>query len=119
MSRWHPLSTTVIACAAVLVSACATTTLQGRPVSVFSDPFSVAGMAATDGPTGLRDDAAAPSREVVGTDGSEIDELGIQAVSDVEEFWASAYGDAFGGEFTPVSEVHSWDSEEFDGAFCG
>lgn len=119
MSRWHPLSTTVIACAALLVSACATTTLQGRPVSVFSDPFSVAGMAATDGPTGLRDDAAAPSREVLGTDGSEIDELGAQAVSDVEEFWASAYGDAFGGEFTPVSEVHSWDSEEFDGAFCG
>ena len=62
-------------------------------MSVFDDPFSVAGLPAVDGPTGLRDDAAEPSRDVTGTDGGEIDELAAQSVSDIEEFWESAYGD--------------------------
>ena len=69
---------------------------------MFDDPFSVAGMPATDGPTGLRDDAAGPTRVVLGTDGGEIDELARQAISDIEEFWEGAYGETFDGEFSPV-----------------
>ncbi|BBY31079.1 neutral zinc metallopeptidase [Mycolicibacterium sediminis] len=118
MRRRHLLPIGIVSCAAVLLSAC-TSTLQGTAVSVFSDPFSVAGMPATDGPTGLRDDAPQPTRVAVGTDGSDIDHLGEQAISDIEEFWGSAYGDAFGGAFTPVREVYSWDSNGFDGVFCG
>jgi predicted metalloprotease len=108
----------IAACAAVLVSSCAST-VPGDPVSVFSDPFSVAGMPATDGPTGLRDDAAQPAREVIGTDGSDIDGLGAQSVSDIEEFWSVAYSETFDGDFTPASGIHSWDAEGFDGVFCG
>ncbi|MET4432879.1 MULTISPECIES: neutral zinc metallopeptidase [unclassified Mycolicibacterium] len=118
MGRRHLGSLAVAACAAVLVTSCAST-VSGSAVSVFNDPFSVAGMPATDGPTGLRDDAAEPSRDVVGTDGGDIDELARQSISDIEEFWATAYGETFDGEFTPASELHSWDAEEFDGVFCG
>ena len=89
--------------------------LQGKAVSVFDDPFHVAGMPATDGPTGLRDDAAGPSREVQGTDGGEVDELARQAISDIEEFWEGVYGETFDGQFTPVNALISWDANGFDG----
>ena len=118
MSRRHLMSAVFATCSALLLAAC-TTTLQGKAVSVFDDPFSVAGMPATDGPTGLRDDAAGPSRVVLGTDDSEIDELARQAVSDIEEYWEGAYSDTFDGEFIPVEALISWDANGFDGQFCG
>ena len=103
----------------LILTSCATT-LQGTPVSVFADPFSVAGMPAVNGPTGLRDDAEAPSRDVSNTDGGKIDELAASAVSDIEEFWASRFGETFDGEFTPVDELVSWDSTGSDDVeFCG
>jgi predicted metalloprotease len=109
----------IATCSALLVTACSTT-LQGTAVSVFDDPFHVAGMAATDGPTGLRDDASGPARVVQGTDDGEIDELGRQAVSDIEEYWEDAYGATFDGQFTPVEALISWDANGFDGTpFCG
>jgi predicted metalloprotease len=118
MSRRHLAGVAIAACTVLLVASCSTT-LQGKPVSVFSDPFSVAGMPATDGPTGLRDNAAEPSRVVIGTDNGRIDELGRQAVSDIEEFWQQAFPGTFDGEFAPVKQVISWDSDGLDGEFCG
>ncbi|MCV7283529.1 peptidase [Mycolicibacterium flavescens] len=118
MSR-RTLAAALTAVSAVLVSGC-TTTLAGEPVSVFADPFRVAGMPATDGPTGLRPDAEAPTRVVIGTDGGEDDTLARQAISDIELFWEGAYGDVFGGRFTPVDDVYSWDANGFDSiGFCG
>ncbi len=117
MGRRH-LTGVLIALAAALVTSC-TTTMQGTPVSIFADPFRVAGMPAVNGDTGLRPDATGPSRVVIGTDGGEIDEFGAKAVSDIEEFWKSAYGQTFGGEFTPVEEILSWDSGGENTEFCG
>ncbi|MGV0794466.1 neutral zinc metallopeptidase [Mycolicibacterium sp. XJ1819] len=118
MSRRHLWAATVVG-AALLATSC-TTTLQGRAVSVFDDPFRVAGMPATDGPTGLRSDPAAPTRDVEGTDGSDADELARQAISDVELFWNGAYRDAFDGRFKPVKALISWDANGFDEIeFCG
>lgn len=118
MNRRHLLGAVLAVSSALLLTAC-TTLLHGRPVSVFADPFRVAGMPATDGPTGLRPQAQDPTRTVRGTDGSDIDELARQAISDIEEFWQGGYHDAFNGTFDPVDEVHSWDSNGFDGAgFC-
>ena len=88
-------------------------------MSIFADPFRVAGMPAVNGDTGLRADATGPSRVVIGTDGGEIDEFGAKAVSDIEEFWESAYGETFDGEFTPVEEILSWDSGGENTEFCG
>ena len=118
MSRRHPVRAVIATCSVLLLAACSTT-LQGKAVSVFEDPFSVAGMPATDGPSGLRDGAAAPTRDVLNTDDGEIDELARQAVSDIEEFWAGVYSDTFDGEFAPVEALISWDASGFDGEFCG
>jgi predicted metalloprotease len=119
MSRRHVVGTVIATCAALLVAAC-TTTLQGKAVSVFDDPFHVAGMPATDGPTGLRPDAHGPARDVEGTDNGKIDELAGNAVSDIEEYWGSAYSETFDGQFTPVEALISWDANGFDDStFCG
>jgi predicted metalloprotease len=110
----------ILAMVSALLAAACSTTLQGNPVSVFADPFHVAGMPSTDGPTGLRPDAADPSRDVNGTDGSDIDRLAASSVSDVEEFWETAYAENFDGDFAPAADLISWDSTGYDGAeFCG
>ncbi|GAC1396537.1 MAG: zinc metallopeptidase LpqM [Mycobacterium sp.] len=109
----------IAACSTVFVAGCSTT-LQGKAVSVFDDPFHVAGMSATDGPTGLRPDAHGPIRQVEGTDGGKIDELAANAVSDIEEYWGNAYSDSFNGQFSPVEALISWDANGFDNtSFCG
>jgi predicted metalloprotease len=118
MTRRHLAGAVVATCSALLVTAC-TTTLQGNAVSVFDDPFHVAGMPATDGPTGLRPDAHDPARVVEGTDDGEIDELARNAVSDIEEYWDGVYSQTFDGSFTPVAALISWDANGFDGTFCG
>jgi predicted metalloprotease len=111
------LGATIAVCSLLIATACSTT-LQGKAVSVFDDPFSVAGMPATDGPTGLRPNAEGPSRDVEGTDGGEIDELAANSVSDIEQYWEAAYPETFNDGFTPVKALMSWDSNGFDGTFC-
>ncbi|MDT5081375.1 MAG: hypothetical protein QOJ80_6012 [Mycobacterium sp.] len=106
------------ACAALVGSACSST-VAGKPVSIFADPFKVAGMPAVNGDTGLRPDALAPSRVVLGTDGGEVDVFGASSVSDIEEFWTDAYGQTFHGDFKPVDQVLSWDSNGTNSEFCG
>ncbi len=95
------------------------TAVSGRPVSVYEDPFKVGGLAAVEGPTGLRPNAKPESRTVTDTDGGEVDILAGQSVSDLEEFWKFAFPDVFDGELTPVKELFSWDSDAYDGTFCG
>lgn len=108
-----------VAVCTLLPSAACSSLVGGTAVSVFSDPFSVAGMPATDGSSGLRPDAATPTRKVTNTDGGKIDNLAASAVSDLEEFWSDAYSEVFKGEFQPVRALISWDAEGFDGQFCG
>ena len=117
-SRLRALLTTGALLGASAALAACSTTLAGTAVSVFADPFRVAGLEATDGPTGLRPVADAPTREVEGTDGGEIDEISVQSISDIEAYWASVYNNTFTGEFQPVSALISWDSDEYDGSFC-
>ncbi|KRE30679.1 peptidase [Mycobacterium sp. Soil538] len=111
------LGVTIGVCSLLIVAACSTT-LQGNAVSVFDDPFSVAGMPATDGPTGLRPGAEGPSRDVDGGDGGDIDNLAASAVSDIEQYWEIAYPETFDDGFTPVKALISWDANDFGGTFC-
>ncbi len=115
----HLVGAVIAVSSALLVTSCSTT-LQGNAVSVFDDPFSVAGMPATDGASGLRPVPADPTRDVLGTDDGEMDELGRQAISDIEEFWEAEYGESFDGSFESVTELISWDANGFDDTeFCG
>jgi predicted metalloprotease len=114
------LFTAAVAAIAILGIGGCTNLLAGKPVSVFADPFRVAGLPATDGPSGLRPDAAAPSRQVQDGDGGKEDELAVQSVSDIEEFWDEAYRKPLVGAFQPASALVSWDSREYGTQqFCG
>ena len=90
-----------VAGAALVLAACATT-VTGKAVSVYDDPFKVGGLQASDGPTGLRPDAEPPTRKVTDSNGGKDDEIAGQSVSDIETFWESVYSDTFKGQFTPV-----------------
>lgn len=105
------------ACVLMLMAGCARM-MAGQPVSVFADPFRVGGLQAVDGPTGLRPDAPAPSREVEGTDGGRTDQIAAQSISDIEQFWEAGYGDTFDGDFRRVKALISWDSGQLQGTFC-
>jgi predicted metalloprotease len=107
-----------LTCVSIVAVACSTI-VAGKPVSIFADPFKVAGMPAVDGDTGLRQDATAPTRVILGTDGGEVDEFARSAISDIEEFWTAAYGQTFHGAFKPVDQVLSWDSNGENTEFCG
>lgn len=118
MSRRALFGIAFAVCTVIPLAGCSSL-VDGTAVSVFSDPFSVAGMPATDGSSGLRPDAEKPSRKVTNSDGGKIDNLAASAVSDLEEYWSDAYSEAFEGGFQPVRALISWDAESFDGGFCG
>lgn len=119
MSRAPVTGVAVAVCTTLFIASCSTT-VTGTPVSVFDDPFSVAGMPAVDGPTGLRPDAKEPSRDVENSDGGEIDNLAAAAVSDIEDYWETVYGDVFDDDFTGVKALISWDAGGYETSeFCG
>ncbi|OBB84651.1 neutral zinc metallopeptidase [Mycolicibacterium peregrinum] len=110
--RWAAMTFVVV----LMVSGCGSR-LGGKTDSF--DPAVVAGMRVTEGPSGLRAGAPKPARTAKGTDGGSVDVLAAQAVSDVEDYWKGAWGDAFPGTFSPVQQLISWDSEARGGSFCG
>ena len=63
-----------VAGAVVVLAGCGAT-VQGKAVSIFEDPFKVAGLQAVDGNSGLRPDAEKPTREVTDGDGGKDDEI--------------------------------------------
>ncbi len=114
------LSAAAAAATATLVASGCTNLLAGEPVSIFADPFRVAGLPATDGPSGLRPDAAAPTRKVDNGDGGDEDNLAVQSVSDIEQFWKAAYRPPLDGNFQTATAVVSWNSKEYSNReFCG
>lgn len=94
------------------------TTVSGKAVSVFDDPFKVGGLQAVDGSSGLRANAEKPTRQVDGTDGGKDDEIAAQSVSDLETYWQGVYPESFSGQFQPVEALISWNSDDYDGTFC-
>ncbi len=89
-------------------------------MSIYDDPFTVAGLPARGGPSGPRDGVPNAPLAVAGTDGGEIDALAANAISDIEDYWAGEYPTVFKGTFAPVSELLSWDPDAPNGTrFCG
>jgi predicted metalloprotease len=102
-----------IACAgAVLVVAGCTTITDGRALSMLNDPFRVGGVPATNGPSGIRGNAPAPTGTVVNTDNGPIDKLSLLSINDIEDYWKSVYSDSLKGTFIPVAKLVSYDSDD-------
>jgi predicted metalloprotease len=100
-----------IACAAaILVVTGCTTFVEGRALSMLNDPFRVGGLAATNGPSGIRPNAPSPTGTVVNTDNRTIDNLSLLSVNDIEDYWKSVYSESLKGTFLPVGKLISYDS---------
>lgn len=95
----------------LLVAGCGST-IPGRAVSPLYDPFRAGGLAAQDGPSGIREDAPAPEGDVENGDGSDADKLATLAVNDVAEFWEKNYAESYDGSFTAVDKLVSYDSDD-------
>jgi predicted metalloprotease len=102
----------VIAFAAALVVAGCSTVVDGRALSMLNDPFRVGGLAASNGPSGIRSNAPSPTGTVVNTDNGTIDKLSLLSVNDIEEYWKSVYGQSLQGNFVPVGKLVSYDSND-------
>ncbi|GGL44559.1 hypothetical protein [Nocardia jinanensis] len=107
-------------CALLLVTGC-TRSVDGRAVSIYDNPFQVAGLPTTSGPSGPRENA--PTSDLIAEhgDGGEVDTLALNAVTDVQAYWEEHYGAEFEGEFEPVDKLISWsarDSRRDSVEFC-
>nr|WP_163756659.1 peptidase [Mycobacterium botniense] len=96
---------------AVSVPGCAHL-IDGHGVSMLYDPFHVAGLPVSDGKSGPRENAPAPTGKVKHTDHGDIDTLALLSINDIEEFWAQTYSQYLKGTFTPVEKLVSYDSTD-------
>lgn len=97
-------------------------TIDGRAVSIYENPFTVAGLPVTDGPSGPRPGARNSTLEVSNSEGTDSDIIATNAIDDIQQYWTQTYPELFKTPFTPVSELISWDASEDDGdgiRFCG
>ncbi|MEU0872376.1 metallopeptidase [Nocardia brasiliensis] len=95
----------------VLVAGC-TRLVDGRAVSIYDDPFKVAGLPTTSGPNGPR--AGVPDSTLTATngDGSAEDKLALNAVEDIQTYWRTEFGNEFeGNDFKPVDKLISWSAK--------
>jgi predicted metalloprotease len=96
--------------AVLVVAGCSSTVVEGRALSMLNDPFRVGGIPATNGPSGPRPNAPAPTGTVVNTDNGAIDKLSLLSITDIEEYWKSVYSQSLKGTFVPVGKLVSYDS---------
>jgi predicted metalloprotease len=113
--RGRRLKAAIAGAGAVLVVAgCSSTIVEGRALSMLNDPFRVGGLPATNGPSGPRSNAPAPTGTVVNTNNGPIDKLSLLSINDIEEYWKSVYSESLKGTFVPVGKLVSYDSDNPD-----
>lgn len=102
-----------------MLSGCSTT-VAGQAVSIYDNPFTVAGLPATSGPSGPRATAAEARLPIQNSDHGVVDVLAANAISDIEAYWAVEYPKILKGRFVPVKTLLSWNPDDRTGPqFCG
>ncbi|MDQ3885607.1 MAG: neutral zinc metallopeptidase [Actinomycetota bacterium] len=82
-------------------------------------PAAVAGLPVTDGPSGPQGGVADASLPVDGGDGGSIDQLAVNAVADLQDYWDERFPADFGVAFTPLRRLVSYDSGVSSQELCG
>ncbi|WP_433661760.1 metallopeptidase [Nocardia sp. CA-128927] len=102
---------TAVLIVVVLVAGC-TRLVDGRAVSIYDDPFKVAGLPTTDGPSGPRTGVPDSTLTATNGDGSAEDTLALNAVDDIQTYWHAEFGKEFqSGDFKPVDTLLSWSAK--------
>ncbi|MDG3012803.1 metallopeptidase [Rhodococcus sp. D2-41] len=113
------VATPVLALVLAVLAGCSTT-LSGRAVSIYHDPYTVAGLPATDGPSGARPGVPDARLPITGGTSDPVDRLAANALSDIADYWKTQYPKTFHRQFHPVEKFESWDSRRAgDLTFCG
>ncbi|MFB8280822.1 metallopeptidase [Nocardia colli] len=95
----------------VLVAGC-TRLIDGRAVSIYDDPFKVAGLPTTSGPSGPRTGVEDSTLTATNGDGGPEDTLALNAVEDIQTYWHGEFGKEFqSGDFKPVDTLLSWSAK--------
>jgi predicted metalloprotease len=119
--RKRILGTTVsvLACAA-LVGGCSKA-ISGTPTTLGGySTTEVAGLPATNGPSGPKDGSPDAPLLVEGTDNGAMDKLARNAVADIDAYWTDVFPKAFPGKrFEPVKRLVSYDSSAPGQQLCG
>lgn len=82
-------------------------------------PDVVAGLPVVDGPSGLRGGVAPAVLPVDGGDGGSIDQLAVNAVADLQDYWVVRFPADFGATFAPLQRLVSYDSGGPSQELCG
>lgn len=85
--------------------------VQGIAVSMRFDPNRVAGLPASDGPSGAKVTAPPVAGRVRGSDDGQIDRVALLAVDDITDFWQQHYSPSLPGTFSAVSSLVSIDPD--------
>ena len=105
--------------AVTVLAGCTRAPVPGRAVSIYEDPFQVAGLPTTSGPSGPRPGVPDSALTAIGGDNGEFDKVALDAVDDIQSYWRGEYSKDFDGTFAPVARVHSWDAKSVrDSPFC-
>lgn len=116
LAGWFSVALTAV----LLITGCGVTTLEGRAVSMLYDPSRAGGLPASDGPSGPRPDAPAPTRTAENSDNGPVDQLALRAIDDLEQFWSENWNGALTGTYTPVAGLVSYDAADPDSPqVCG
>ncbi|WP_420752990.1 metallopeptidase [Rhodococcus sp. O3] len=107
------------ALATALLAGCAGK-VEGTAVSIYDNPFTVAGLPVSSGPSGPRSGVPDAAVTIENGNGGEVDALVGNAITDIEAYWERTFGSIAKGSFEPVSTLLSWDPSERRGPdFCG
>lgn len=120
MRPYRPMAAIAILAVTVsTLSGCAGS-IDGEAVSIYDDPFRVAGLDATSGPSGERKSVPDSTVEVTGSDDGDVDAMAANAITDIESYWSEQFPAVFDKDFEPVEELISWDPRKSKGPdFCG
>ncbi|NNH72392.1 metallopeptidase [Nocardia uniformis] len=98
------LGTALTGCEAVQDAA------EGLADSTMQNPFEVNGSSSSTGPNGPREGVPDAPLTAVNGDGGPLDTLALNALSDLQKFWATEFNSNFSGSFRTVTGFMSWDS---------
>ncbi len=104
--------------AAVLLAGCARSVAGTAETEQWS-PTRAAGLEITSGQSGPRPGVPDTGLTAVNGDGGEIDRLALNAVEDVQRYWAQELPATFGVPFAPVRRLFSYDSTGPGPVVCG
>ncbi|MBL1074397.1 metallopeptidase [Nocardia sp. 2] len=109
---WAAVSAAVLLVAGAALTGCGVVKIPGDETvsNRADDPFDIEGAASATGPNGPRAGVPDADLPVQGSDGGAVDQLVVNALADLQEFWTTEYPNSFPGSFTPPSRFVSWDA---------